>query len=198
MPSIIDVVVALSAIFERLRLRYAVGGALANNYWGILRATEDVDCLISLPAIQYQSFADELNAIDYTFRDAAGEYIPVTVPALREQVHQRGLMECFSPLLDPPTRIELFVPVVPLQSEILHRAELVRVRGHQIPITTPEDLILLKLVFHRPKDLLDIRGILWVQRGKLDLEYMKHWASRTLEPDIHHEMDLLVAEYSAG
>jgi predicted nucleotidyltransferase len=195
MPNLIDVVIALSEIFERLQTRFAVGGALANNYWGILRTTEDVDCLISLPSIKYQLFADELNAIGCKLHDEAERNVPVSVAGLLDQVQNRKLMEFYSPLLDPPARVELFVPVVPLQEEVLRRAAPVRVRGRDVPITTAEDLVLLKLIFHRPKDLQDVRGILYVQRGTLDLDYMRLWSARSHEPDVQQELGRLIAEY---
>jgi hypothetical protein len=109
-----------------------------------------------------------------------------------DQVEQRKLIEC---LLDT-ARVELFVPAVPLQEELLRRTVPVQVRGREIPITSPEDLILLKLIFHRPKDLQDVCGILWVQRGKLDLDYMKHWSARTHEANVQQEMEQLIAQYS--
>ena len=197
MPNLIDVVVALGEVFDRLQLHFAVGGALANNYWGIVRATEDVDCLISLPAIKYQLFASELNAIGCTLRDEHGQDVPVTVPRLLEHVGQRKLIECIYPLPDAPVRVELFVPAVPLQDEILRRAVPIRVGNHEIRITTAEDLILLKLVFHRVKDLQDVRGILWVQRGRLDFDYLRHWSAQSLEPEVQREMEKLIAEYSS-
>jgi hypothetical protein len=196
MPNLVDVVVTFADVFDRLQLRFAVGGALANNYWGIVRATEDVDCLISLPALKYQIFADELNAIGCTLRDSAGHDEQVTVPRLLEQARDRKLIKCDYHLADEGVRVELFVPAVPLQDEILRRAVPIRVRNREIPVTTAEDLILLKLIFHRVKDLLDVRGILWVQRGRLDLEYMRHWSARTHEPNVQKEMEQLIEEYS--
>jgi predicted nucleotidyltransferase len=196
MRTLIDVVVRLGETFDRLQLRYAVGGALANNYWGILRATEDIDCLISVPAIKYQVFADELNALGCTLQDAHGEATSIDVPRLRELVVQRKLIELYYPLPDMPVCVELFVPAVPLQNEILRRAARIRVQDREISITTAEDLILLKLAFHRVKDLQDVRGILWVQRGRLDLDYLRHWSARTHEPLVQREMEQLIAEYS--
>lgn len=192
MPDLIDVVVKLAGVFQRLQIRFALGGALANNYWGIVRATLDVDCLIALPAIKYQMLADELNAVGCLLRENREQYVPLTVVQMLEQVEQRRLVEC---LLDG-ARVELFVPAVPLQEELLRRALPIQVRGSDISITTPEDLILLKLVFHRPKDLQDVRGILWVQRGKLDLDYMKHWSARTHEANVQQELEQLIAQYS--
>ncbi len=196
MPNLIDVVVSLGEVFDRLQLNFAIGGALANNYWGIVRATEDVDCLVSLPAIKYQLFADELNGIGCTLLDPSGQNVAITVPRLLDQVAHRKLIECNYPLADAPVRVELFVPAVPLQDEILRRAVPIQVRNREIRITTAEDLILLKLVFHRIKDLQDVRGILWVQRGRLDLEHLKYWSLRTHEKSVQIEMEQLIAEYS--
>jgi hypothetical protein len=197
MPNLIDVVVALGEVFDRLQLDFAIGGALANNYWGIVRATEDVDCLISLPKIKYQLFADELNAIGCTCLDDCGNNIEITVPRLLQQVAQRKLIECNYQLANAPVRVELFVPAVPLQDEILRRAVPMQVRDRQIRITTAEDLILLKLVFHRIKDLQDVRGILWVQRGRLDLDYLTYWSRQTHEISVQTEMEQLIAEYTS-
>jgi hypothetical protein len=196
MPDLLDVVIRLGEVFDRLQLRFAVGGALANNYWGIVRATEDIDCLISLPAIKFQLFADELNALGCTLSDEHGEDVPVTVPTLLDQVRDRKLIQCNYPLAEESVRVELFVPAVPLQDEILRRAVPMMVHNREIYVTTAEDLILVKLVFHRVKDLLDVRGILWVQRGRLDLDYLRHWSARSHEPDVQREMEQLIEEYS--
>jgi len=196
MQNLIDVVVALGEVFDRLQLTFAIGGALANNYWGIVRATEDIDCLVSLPAIKYQLFADALSEIGCALVDTNGQSVAITVPRLIDQVAQRKLIECNYPLADAPVRVELFVPAVPLQDEILRRAVPIRVHNREIRITTAEDMILLKLVFHRIKDMQDVRGILWVQRGRLDLDYLKYWSLRTHETSVQKEMEQLIAEYS--
>ena len=44
-------------------------------------------------------------------------------------------------------------------------------------IVSPEDLVLLKLIANRPRDLIDVADILFVQ-GQLDESYMTHWAGR--------------------
>ena len=192
MPNLIDLVDQLAEAFDRLQVRYAIGGALASNYWGIVRATQDIDCLIALPAIKYQVLADELAAMGCVLHDDASRDVPITVPRLREQVQNHKLVECFC----DSVRIELFVPAVPLQDEILRRAIPVRVGGRDVLMTTAEDLILLKLVFHRLKDLQDVRGILWVQRSRLDLNYLRHWSARTHEPNVQKELEQLIADYS--
>jgi hypothetical protein len=48
--------------------------------------------------------------------------------------------------------------------------------GHAIRATTAEDLVLLKMALHRQNDPLDIRGILHVQKGRLDIPYLRQWS----------------------
>jgi len=46
--------------------------------------------------------------------------------------------------------------------------------GVNIPIPTPEDLIVMKAIARRPKDLEDIRGIVGSQ-PRLDVEYIRKY-----------------------
>lgn len=192
MPNLIELVERLASAFERIQIPYAVGGALANNYWGTVRATQDVDCLIALPAIKYQSFADELTALGCVLHDDSSREVGITVAALRDQVQHRRLIECYC----DSVRIELFVPAVALQEEILRRAIPMRIGKSDVFLTTAEDLVLLKLAFHRSKDLQDVRGILWVQRGKLDYNYLRLWSRRTHDEATQKELEQLIADYS--
>ncbi len=58
-------------------------------------------------------------------------------------------------------------------------------------------MILLKMAFHRQKDLLDIKGILHIQKGLLDLAYLRQWSVEMLEPPAARELDELIATYEA-
>jgi predicted nucleotidyltransferase len=194
MPDLLEIVAELASAFDHLQLRFALGGALATSYWGIVRTTQDVDCLISIPAIKYQQLADELQVLGFRQRDEAGKVVDVAASRMREQALERKLIECYR----DSVRIELFVPVVPLQEEILRRALAVQIGGREVPITTAEDLILIKLAFHRSKDLQDVRGILWIQGDRLDLEYLQRWSSLSLEADVQRELEQLIGEYHGG
>jgi hypothetical protein len=191
MRQLIGLIEDLADAFDRLGLAYAVGGAIANNYWGIVRATVDVDCLVAIPALQYQNFVDELTALSTAIRDAAGSDSPVTVAALREQFSRRHLCQ----LICRSITVELFTPVIPLQHEILRRAVPVPLENRDVKITTAEDLILLKMAFHREKDLGDVRGILRVQRGGLDEDYLRTWAGQMLEDVVQQELETLITEF---
>lgn len=192
LPALADVVLRLGRIFERLDVPYAIGGAVAVSFWGVPRTTQDADCLVAVPAVAYQRLADALTAEGFMI-DGAKAPEPVTVEALLQQVRD----DRFMTLVRRATSVELFVPVVPLQDSILERAVGRSFHGHTIRVTTPEDLILLKMAFHRHKDLQDIKGILHVQRGHLDIAYLRHWSARMLEDSAAGELDELIATYEA-
>ncbi len=194
MQPLVGIVLQLEAVFRRLELRHAFGGALANNCWGTVRTTEDVDCLVYVPALQYQRLADELTKAGFVQRAPSGVEIPVSVAAMREQIHARKLIG----LYQGGTKAELFTPFLPLQDDILRRAVTLPFESTTIPVTTAEDLILLKMAFHREKDLLDIRGILWVQRGKLDLGYLRSWSGQMLDDKVAEELEELIRNYQEG
>ena len=192
LPPLADVVLRIAGVFEQLGVPYAIGGAVATSFWGIPRTTQDADFLVAVPAIAYQRLADALNAKGFVMERAPGPQ-PVTVEALLHQVRDDKYMT----LACRATSVELFIPVVPLQHAILKRAVGRLFHGHDIRVTTAEDLILLKMAFHRHKDLQDIKGILHVQRGRLDIPYLRHWSGQMLEEPAGRELDELIATYEA-
>lgn len=192
LPPLADVVLRLAGVFERLAVPYAIGGAVATSFWGVPRTTQDADCLVAVPAVAYQRLADALNATGFVIDRPPGPQ-GVTVEALLQQVRDDKYMT----LACRATSVELFIPVVPLQHSILKRAVDRPFHGHAIRVTTAEDLILLKMAFHRQKDLLDIKGILHIQKGQLDISYVRQWSGQMLEEPAARELDELIATYEA-
>lgn len=58
------------------------------------------------------------------------------------------------------------------------RAKRLRLFRRTAMFPSPEDLLLLKVLAGRPKDLLDAEGILTRHRGRVDLKYLKGTAQR--------------------
>lgn len=63
---------------------------------------------------------------------------------------------------------------MPMDDYLARRMQL-EVDGISAWIVRPEDLILLKIVAGRPRDIGDVMDIVLAQ-GKLDEEYMRRWA----------------------
>ncbi len=69
--------------------------------------------------------------------------------------------------------------------------------ARMVKMTTAEDLLLLKMSFHRQKDLLDVRGILRVQSAKLDLGYVRRWSAQMLTDEVQRELEQMIQECGA-
>ena len=55
------------------------------------------------------------------------------------------------------------------------RTREVRLLGVSVPILAPEDLVVLKLLFHRHKDVVDIERIVVATGAELDWSYVRNW-----------------------
>jgi hypothetical protein len=92
--------------------------------------------------------------------------------------------------LHPLFKIELFLAQSDAASqEQFRRRRKVEFRGHTLYFISPEDFVVVKLKWYasdkrRVKDLEDVRGVLAVQEGKLDLGYIRRWC------DVHETREL--------
>ncbi|WP_197455699.1 nucleotidyltransferase [Stieleria neptunia] len=64
------------------------------------------------------------------------------------------------------------------EKEIVERADPIIVEGHEIFVATPEDLIVLKVLAGRQRDLQDVKGIVEIQGERLDWGYCLAAAKR--------------------
>ena len=70
--------------------------------------------------------------------------------------------------------IDLSLAGTPFESEVLQRALRKTVAGQSIRLATPEDLVILKAIAHRPQDLDDMDTILR-SHAELDLARVRRW-----------------------
>jgi len=188
---LLDAAAALAGLLEGLSIPYAFGGAIAQNYCGTVRATQDIDLLVTLPRIRFGELARSLESAGFAMRGPGGEARSVTVEGMVEEERQRRFFAVYRNLV----KAEIFLPFLPIQHSILKRAVKLPLGERTVPITTAEDLVVLKMAFHREKDLRDVRAILWNQKGKLDLVYLRDWAGRMLKDESIKELEGWVAKY---
>jgi hypothetical protein len=89
--------------------------------------------------------------------------------------------------------VVLFTPRIPLQDRILKRARIMSWKSRTIPVTTAEDLIVLKMIFHRSKDLHDVRAMVATSGAQLDRGYLLEQARQVLAPPALEELQRLLA-----
>jgi hypothetical protein len=68
--------------------------------------------------------------------------------------------------------VEVFLPYLPYHHEVLRRRVPHEVEGIQAYFVTAEDLVILKLLFHRAKDIADIQLLVATRAERLDRTYL--------------------------
>lgn len=76
--------------------------------------------------------------------------------------------------------MDISLGMLPLEREAVERSVLHDVGSFAIRLPAPEDLLVLKAVAHRPKDLLDIQALLEAN-PKLDRERIRFWVRQFAE-----------------
>jgi hypothetical protein len=156
-----DLLAALSAALGSLRARWYLFGAQAALIWGRPRLTADVDVTVQLDPEDPDRLVDALEAAGFTLRVSRDADFVRRTRVLPFAYGRDGL----------PLDVVLAGPG--LEEGFLERARTVIVAGVPIPVISPEDLIITKVLAGRPKDLEDIRGVLREQLPSLDVEAIR-------------------------
>lgn len=175
-------VLAVAKALESAAVPYAIGGAIAYGYWGAVRATRDVDVNVFLPG---EAAATALEAL-------LQGGLELDLKAATASASERGDAKAFW----NGVPVDLFFNSIPLHDSAAARARIVTFQDRSIPVLSAEDTIVLKLLFYRPKDLLDIERLVALKRGAVDFSYVDHWLEACVGADdsrVRWWSDLLVA-----
>ena len=170
-----DLLVDCLRRLNRSGITYYLTGSMASNYWGIPRTTHDLDFVVQFPATTVPLIFQEFSG-DFYIEEAA-------VRAVYEPPHQFNAIDTRSAL-----KVDFWLPKPePFDREMLRRRVSVTLFGEPAWICTAEDVILHKLMWNRitPSDrqLGDAAGVVAVQAGALDKNYLRRWAKDLRVPD---------------
>ena len=168
--SVSAVVEALRAVLEDAGTTYAFGGAIALAAWSEPRATADVDVILWLDDETDVGPAVEL------VRTAG---VVVDEASARASAQQRGMFAG----LAGNTRVDVFVPSIPFYAEAERRRVRTQIAGQPAWVHSAEVLAVFKMLFFRPKDLLDVERMLAVQGARFDRAFVRDALEVMLGPD---------------
>ena len=158
------------SVLQDSQIEYMIVGSYAASLHGFVRTTHDLDLVIALTREQ----SDELAA-------ALGDEFYLDTESAREAVEQHDMFNAIH--LDSGVKVDFWI----LKDDEFARTQFARrqcVEFEGVPacVETAEDTILSKLKWYRmtPSDrqLADVRGILELQRDRLDWAYLRDWAKR--------------------
>lgn len=161
----VDVYRALNRAFSSLGVFWYVFGAQAAILHGATRFTEDLDVTVLLGARDPRLLVEELGKQGFSLRvKDADDFVQKTrvLPTLHTST---GIP--VDVVLGGPGLEELFA----------ERANPTDVGGVSVPVATAEDLIAMKILAGRPKDLEDVVAVLTAQASRLDLRQVREIVS---------------------
>jgi hypothetical protein len=157
-------IVAIERAFGEAGIPHAFGGAQALAYYGVPRATHDIDVNVFVAASQAPRVLAVLGAL------GAATSNPGLLTLIERDEQVRVLWE--------GTPVDLFFAYDALHRSSQERRRRVDFYGDAIHILSPEDLITFKATFNRDKDWDDIAGMLFASPEPLDLDYVRRWLGR--------------------
>ncbi|MBI2981402.1 MAG: nucleotidyltransferase [Deltaproteobacteria bacterium] len=145
-------------------IEYFVLGGVAVSMIGEPRLTADFDLDLSLEKTQVADFLGK--AKQHSFLVDEGE--------AKTRSDRFGSFKIFY----GDVRIDFILASTDLEKEAFGRRQKMVLFGKEMFFPSPEDLILLKIVPGRPKDLIDAESVVLRHKGKLDQAYLRKWAQK--------------------
>lgn len=172
---IIEVTLAVAALFDALKIDYYIGGSLASSAFGLARATMDVDLAAGIMAEHIPRIVDEFEKSFYIDREAVER-------AIREKSSFNMIH------LDSMFKIDVFIPPDhPFERQVFARksSRAVTEDGSKtLFFASREDIILRKLVWYQSggriseRQWSDVLGVIMVQGDSIDQSYLAVWAGQ--------------------
>jgi hypothetical protein len=158
-PRAPQVAAELARRLDEAGVEYALGGAIALAFAGEPRATIDVDMTLFVVPPEPVPCVDVLDQIGCTLRRQTA------LDSLAEHGFCRVAFEGM--------QIDVFLPTIPFHEAARRRRVRVKLVGQSCWVFSPETLVVLKLMFFREKDFMDVRQILRIQGPALDRVWVR-------------------------
>lgn len=153
---------SLQRLLVKFNDRGVIIGGIAVGLLGKPRFTADVDAVFLISTQNIHQFLEL----------ALAEQIIPRIPNAEEFARKnRVLLLKHSPT---ETDIDISLGILPFEEEMVERASTRSFAGLIARLPTPEDLIIMKAIAHRPKDLEDIRTIA-ESYPSLDIKRIEQW-----------------------
>lgn len=160
-------IAAAHEMFDSLGVPHQFGGAIALAWYRSPRATVDIDLNVTLAPTDAAPVLGALGHLGVTVTNA----------------NRRAISRDGQARLDwDGAYLDVFFATLDFHREMAARSHEVQFGPVQIPILSPEHLIVCKTVFDRPKDWVDIEEILdW--GTAIDADEALGWVERLLGAD---------------
>ncbi|OGW57267.1 MAG: hypothetical protein A2Y48_08420 [Nitrospirae bacterium RIFCSPLOW2_12_42_9] len=179
--------VVLRDLVEWLKASHTPGvviGGVAASVLGRPRFTQDVDALVLLDNNDWAEFLSSGTQLGFVTRISNALDFATKNRILLLRHESSGI------------DVDISLGVLPFEEEAVSSAMWVEVGGVKIPLPPPEDLIIMKAVARRPRDIVDIESIMDANPN-LNVGRIKMWVrefSSVLEmPEILTDLEAILS-----
>lgn len=98
-------------------------------------------------------------------------------------------------------KVDMAIGLSGFERQVIARAEQTKVADCEVALAMAEDLLVMKLLAGRPRDLQDVHGIAMVQGESLDWQYCLKTAAtlgEAVDQDLAAQVQSLREEYGSG
>ena len=159
-----DVFKRIVTFLNKGKYKYFVIGGIAAGTLGEPRMTGDIDVDILINEEEVGVFLDKAEEAGFLFSKVL----------CIESIRRTGVFQ----IRYGDYHIDFLLASTALETMAFERRIEIKVYGTKGFFPTPEDLILLKLVPGRAKDIADVESLIARHGDKLDKEYLKTWAMK--------------------
>jgi hypothetical protein len=144
-------------------------GGLAVRIHGIPRPTYDVDLTILADRSSLKEMFEAAETANYVVDD-------IYKSGWVDRVADMPIVKLQAWLQDgKAVDVDVFIAESDFQASLMRRRMPCDFDSRILWVVSPEDLILLKLLANRPRDIGDVQDVMFMQ-GQLDESYMREWA----------------------
>jgi len=183
LQTFVEPLTALQRLLDRFGEQGVIIGGIATGFLGKPRFTVDLDAM----------FLASTSDVPQILEMARKEGIePRTDKVMEFAKKNRVLLLRHS---SSGASIDITLGVLPFEEEVVARSKVYDTGLFSVRLPTPEDLIIMKAIAHRPKDLIDVQTIV-DSHPDLDINRIQHWVKSFAEvleiPDLWTDIEKML------
>lgn len=157
---------------EQAEIQYMITGSIVSSLQGEPRSTHDIDMVIAIQKSDAHKLVEAFSPPDFYLDEES----------ILDAIEKQGLFNLID--VKEGGKVDFWVLTDdPFDLSRFSRKISEEFRGLKMQVSTPEDTILAKLRWAKlsagsEKHFTDALRVFEVQYGKLDLDYLEHWARK--------------------